>query len=480
MKKKFLKALAFGLTFAFSANFCTAETLEEQNARLNADSEKYYAQQKIYDENIMSFSWINSAAEYHALCYQAYNAVKNQVDIAVKKHKRKDKPLAIVLDVDETILLNTPHRASYVGTGKTYERQEWVEWCNAAIAQAMPGAVDCMNYVDSKGVEIFYVSNRHEDTELEGTIKNFQKLGMPQADKKHMLFKTTTSDKQARFDTVTKNYDVILYMGDDVGDFPLGTYGKLAADRNSIIDKNQNNFGTKFIAFPNPTYGNWEEALAQNYRKLSPQEKEIARLNSIDSWNNERIKTENLLANSATAQKTDQIILVVDHTLSLWNKIDGEWYEDFETYCGYGGNGLNLDKHEGDATTPVGAFPILYAFGHGENPGTAMTYKKITPNSYLSGESATYNTWVESPNKINGEHLAEFYQYQYAMNIGFNTNPAVFDKGSAIFLTCKTLGRWTTSGGIVIPENYMLDLLRNSHDGEYIIIVPKIEDIANY
>ena len=247
MKKKFLKALAFGLTFAFSANFCTAETLEEQNARLNADSEKYYAQQKIYDENIMSFSWINSAAEYHALCYQAYNAVKNQVDIAVKKHKRKDKPLAIVLDIDETILMNSPHYSSFAGRGATYKRQSWVDWCNAAIASAMPGAVDCLQYVDSKKVEIFYVSNRHDDTEGEGTIKNLQKLGLPYADKEHVLLKTSTSYKQPRFDSVTKNYNVILYMGDNVGDFPLETYGKLTAERNSIIDQNQNNFGTKFI-----------------------------------------------------------------------------------------------------------------------------------------------------------------------------------------------------------------------------------------
>ena len=480
MQRKFLKTLAFGLSFIFANNFCAAETLEEQNKRLDADAEKYYAQQKLYNENVMSLAWINNSAEYHALCYQAYNAVKSQVDKAVKNRKKKDKPLAIVLDVDETILSNNPQLASYVGTSKTFNRQELTEWCNAAIASAMPGAVDCMQYVDSKGVEIFYVSNRNDDTELEGTIKNFEKLGFPQADRKHMLFRTNTSDKQARFNSITKNYNVILYMGDNVGDFPLGTYGKLTAERNSIIDENQNNFGTKFIAFPNPVYGNWEEALAENYNKLSAEQKEEARINSIVSWSSERMKIENLLANSATAQKTDQIILVVDHTLSLWNKIDGEWYEDFETYCGYGRNGLNIDRHEGDGTTPIGAFPILYSFGHGENPGTAMTYKKITPNSYLSGESSTYNTWVESSYSMDGEHLADYYQYQYAMNIGFNINPTVFGKGAAIFLHCKSVGKWTTAGCVSLPENYMLDLLKKSHDGEYIIIVPKVEDIANY
>lgn len=480
MRRTFLKTLAFGLSFIFANNFCAAETLEEQNRRLDADAEKYYANQKLYSENVMGAAWMNTSAEYRALCYQAYNAVKAQVDNAVKNHKKKDKPLAIVLDVDETILLNLPQKIGELGTGKDYKRKFWVDWCDAAIAQAMPGAVDCMQYVDSKGVEIFYVSNRHDDTELESTIKNFEKLGFPQADRKHMLFKTNTSYKQPRFDEIEKNYNVILYMGDNVGDFPLETYGKLYSERNSIVDENQNNFGTKFIAFPNSIYGSWEEALAENYTKMTPQQKEAARMNVIETWNSERMETKNLLANSATAQKTDQIILVVDHTLSLWNKIDGEWQEDFETYCGYGRNGLNIDRHEGDGTTPIGAFPILYSFGHGENPGTEMTYKKITPNSYLSGEISTYNTWIESSYSISGEHLADYYQYQYAMNIGFNINPTVVGKGSAIFLHCKSIDRWTSSGCVTVPENYMLDLLRKSHDGEYIIIVPKVEDIANY
>lgn len=480
MKKKFLKTIAFGLTFAFANSFCFAETLEEQNARLDADAERYYTQQKLYNENVMGAAWMNTSAEYRALCYQAYNAVKAQVDKAVKNHKRKDKPLAIVLDVDETVLSNLPVKIGEVGMGAPYRRQFWVDWCDAAIADAMPGAVDCLQYVDSKGVAIFYVSNRHDDTELESSIKNFERIGFPQADKKHMLFKTTTSYKQPRFDAVLKDYNVILYMGDNVGDFPLETYGKPYAERNSIIDKNQSEFGVKFIAFPNSLYGNWEDSLAPNYSKLTPQEKEAVRMNAFKIFNGDRVRTQKLLANSATAQKTDQIILVVDHTLSLWNKINGEWQKDFETYCGYGRNGFNLDRHAGDGTTPIGAFPILYSFGRGDNPGTAMTYKKITPNSYLSDENSTYNTWVESSRQIAGEHLADYYQYQYAMNIGFNTEPAIVGKGAAIFLHCKSLDTWTTSGCVTIPERYMADLLKKSHDGEYIIIVPKLEDIANY
>ena len=109
----------------------------------------------------------------------------------------------------------------------------------------MLGAVDFLQYVNSKGVEIFYFTNRDSDTAFEGTLRNLQKLGLPQADKNHLLCKTYTSYKQPRFNEVAKNYDVILYMGDNVGDFPLETYGKNISKRNAIIDSNQNNFGVK-------------------------------------------------------------------------------------------------------------------------------------------------------------------------------------------------------------------------------------------
>ena len=223
---------------------------------------------------------------------------------------------------------------------------------------------------------------------------------------------------------------------------------------------------------------NFQESNAASEKYFT--QKESARVNALAALNSERNDIKNLLANSAAAQKTDQIILVVDHSLSLWNKIDGDWYEDFETYCGYGRNGLSWDRYAGDKTTPIGSFPILYSFGHGDNPGTEMTYKKITPRSYLSAEQSTYNTWVESSYRIAGEHLQDYYQYEYAMNIGYNINPTIYGKGAAIFLHCKSTDRWYTSGCVSVPENIMLDLLLKCHNGVYMVIVPNAETISRY
>ena len=40
------------------------------------------------------------------------------------------------------------------------------------------------------------------------------------------------------------------------------------ATRNRIIDAHKKSFGTAFILLPNPMYGDWENNLAKNYRKL--------------------------------------------------------------------------------------------------------------------------------------------------------------------------------------------------------------------
>ncbi len=191
-----------------------------------------------------------------------------------------------------------------------------------------------------------------------------------------------------------------------------------------------------------------------------------------------------LLKNTETAKKTDQIILVIDHQLSLWNKkADGSFTNALACYAGYGRNGLKptAERQEGDGTTPIGSFPILTAFGQGENPGTAMTWRKITPQSYWSGEESTYNTWVESSTPIGGEHLQDYsICYEYAMAVGFNVNPTVYKRGSAIFLHVKNPETWSSSGCVSVERSRMLSLLSACHDGAYIMIVPSEADIAQY
>ena len=71
----------------------------------------------------------------------------------------------------------------------------------------------------------------------------------------------------------------------------------------------------------------------------------------------------------ATAEKTDQIVLAVDHALTFWERgEDGAWQKRMEAACGYGKNGLVLGEERimGSKTTPIGAFPLTLAFSTGE------------------------------------------------------------------------------------------------------------------
>lgn len=192
---------------------------------------------------------------------------------------------------------------------------------------------------------------------------------------------------------------------------------------------------------------------------------------------------EELVKNTETAKKTSQIITVVDHELTFLEKqADGRWKPGETMFCGYGLNGFSdpEERRMGDKTTPKGSYELTYAFGKAENPGTEMTYRSITKNSYLSSERDTYNTWVESESYVIGEHLIDYYQYKYAVNIGFNINPTVYGRGAGIFLHCKSYDHWYTSGCVSLEESDMVAVLKKLKNGAYMIIVEDKSEISDY
>ena len=230
-------------------------------------------QQYQAETETMGLLWMRTSAEYRALAYQGYNVAMNAVKMAVTDPSHQRKPLAIVLDADETVVDNTKLMGESIVNGNgRFDAPWWRQAVHQGKSQAMPGAVEFLNEVHKQGVEIFYVSNRYAPVNLDVTIQNFKELGFPSVDKDHVLLFEKDSDKQPRFDMIAKKYYVVVYMGDNAGDFPIGTKGKTPAERNSIIDAHKEDFGTTFVVFPNPAYGSWVSALAKGYQNLSPEE----------------------------------------------------------------------------------------------------------------------------------------------------------------------------------------------------------------
>lgn len=276
-KKTLLIAAVMGVSFLASP--MTPTFAAEKTA---------YTQEQLNDQMVMAAAWMQNSAEYRGLCYQAYNTALERVKAAVTNHQKGDKPLAIVLDADETVLDNTAFEVGYIGTNNEYNGKEWGEWCNAAEALAMPGAAEYLQAVDKLGVDIFYISNR-STSQIPCTVENFKKVDFPQADEKHMIFQDTSGDKMSRFEEVMKEYDVVVFMGDKISDLPINSHHKSQSDRNALVDQHKDEFGKRFIVFPNPIYGDWEPALKQDgkfgsYWGLTAEEKSELRKNSLRTW----------------------------------------------------------------------------------------------------------------------------------------------------------------------------------------------------
>jgi 5'-nucleotidase (lipoprotein e(P4) family) len=226
--------------------------------------------------------WQQTAAEYRALCYQAFNIAWLRLNEITKKKFTKEK-LAIITDLDETILDNSYLEAQLIKDGKEMNGAEWKNWTNKSAATAVPGAVEFLQAAGKKGVTIFYISNR-DTASVQSTLIDLKRLQLPDADTEHMLFLSNTSSKEERRKIVAGKYRVVLLLGDNLNDFTSLFEKKNIADRLTETDKVKDEWGRKFIVLPNGTYGEWENALYNYRRNLSPKEKEQLRIQLLKGF----------------------------------------------------------------------------------------------------------------------------------------------------------------------------------------------------
>jgi 5'-nucleotidase (lipoprotein e(P4) family) len=212
------------------------------------------------DYSLNAILWQQHSGEYRALCYQAFALAKMQLSEAVRQNSEAGKPLAIVTDIDESILDNSPQQAQDLLDHTTYTEKSWKNWTAKGSAKALPGAVPFFQYAAQNGVQIFYISNRSQD-ELGATIQNMQTAGFPLADAQHVLMKAESSDKEPRRLTIAQTHQIVMLVGDNLNDFDRMFYKQNADRRSQLVADHQTLFGTKFIILPNAIYGDWESAL---------------------------------------------------------------------------------------------------------------------------------------------------------------------------------------------------------------------------
>ena len=227
--------------------------------------------------------WTQNAAEYRALCYQAFNAAKMNLDAFFFFNKKSLKPLAIITDVDETVLDNSPYDGKLILNNISYNRESWVEWGNLEEAEAIPGSLEFLQYASEKNVEIFYISNRYSE-QLESTVNNLKKLGFPDAKKSNVLLRNDNRSKSKRRKLVSDKFELIMLIGDNLADFNDEFEEKLSKERTNYTDESRNDFGTKLIVLPNPNYGDWESNGIFGGKSFNDSQKDSIRKSKIKSY----------------------------------------------------------------------------------------------------------------------------------------------------------------------------------------------------
>ncbi|MDO4960277.1 MAG: L,D-transpeptidase family protein [Eubacteriales bacterium] len=145
-----------------------------------------------------------------------------------------------------------------------------------------------------------------------------------------------------------------------------------------------------------------------------------------------------------------------------------------------GKNGLYKEK-EGDNKTPVGVFKMNTPMGiKSALSGFPENYLKVNDTHYWNGDSVSsrYNKLVSTDDYSNfrtseSEHIVDYPgYYNYCIDSGYNYDGEPY-RGSAIFLHCQVDGQ-TTHGCIAIPENDMIEVMRNYAEGStYMAIAEK-------
>lgn len=244
--------------------------------------------------------WMQTSGEYDALARQTWAVATSRLSEALADSNWSavleqgegftSLPEAVIVDVDETMLDNSPYAARLIEDGEGYSDASWGQWVNEAKARAIPGAVEFARAATDLGVTVFYVTNRAASLE-DGTRRNLEAMGFPIARGTDVLLLKDErpdwgSDKTTRRAFVAQSYRVIIVAGDDLNDFMTGVRGVSRAERARLVERHADRWGAGWFVLPNPTYGSWEATLLQGLEQPSDDEVRRRKLESLDAARN--------------------------------------------------------------------------------------------------------------------------------------------------------------------------------------------------
>ena len=242
--------------------------------------------------------WMQRSVEYKASALTAFALARIRLDQALadpnwtgapkeQAGAYQSLPTAVILDIDETILDNSGYQAWMALKGTTFDPKTWNAYVNTVTSLPIPGALEFAQYADSKGVKVFYVTNRTAEEEP-ATRKNLEKFGFPMGGNVDTMLMTRKqpdwgSAKGTRRAHVARNYRVLLNVGDNFGDF-VDEYRGNEAERLKVLEQHKDRWGREWIMIANPSYGSFESAPFGHDFKLPDGEKRRLKRGVLDAW----------------------------------------------------------------------------------------------------------------------------------------------------------------------------------------------------
>jgi 5'-nucleotidase (lipoprotein e(P4) family) len=224
---------------------------------------------------LYSVAWFQTSGEFRALSLQAFSAAESALTRALadptwtaaveQSSPAPGLPPAVIVDIDETLLDNSPYEARLIEDSVWFTPETWAAWVEERNADPIPGAVEFARVAAARGVTLFYVSNRDAEGEA-ATRDNLLRLGFPVSDQVDTLLlrgereEWKESDKGTRRAWIAERYRIIAMIGDDLGDF-LPNARVSRQEREAMVQRYGDWWGTRWFIIPNPMYGSWESTL---------------------------------------------------------------------------------------------------------------------------------------------------------------------------------------------------------------------------
>jgi 5'-nucleotidase (lipoprotein e(P4) family) len=207
------------------------------------------------------------SSEYRACCLQIYKVALEKLIAKLGAVPADGPPPAVVMDLDETVLDNSPFQEFLYRNRLVYKEPLWDPWerDHADEVGAVPGAKNFIAGAELAGATVVYISNRVAKLQA-STVRALAHNGINVDNIDHRMFLRTepSSDKTQRREQAAQRFRVLMFFGDSLRDFSE-TFkvkpGVTNASRDRLVDEAAAHWGSDWFVLPNSSYGEWERLL---------------------------------------------------------------------------------------------------------------------------------------------------------------------------------------------------------------------------